>query len=396
MKLQNWNTPITRFLTAQTISLLGSSLVQYAIIWHITLTTSSGKMLTLSSLCGFLPQILISLFAGPLLDRHSRKYIIMLSDGIIAIATLSLALSFLSGCRSDVLLFIVLIIRSAGTGIQTPAVNAIIPQLVPSDQLMNVNGINSTLSSLIMFISPAISGAILSLFSIELTMFIDVITAVIGIGITSTITIPFHKPSNTQNTYLHEIKEGVLYLRTNHFISHLLIFQITILFLISPTAFLTPLLISRTFGSEVWMLTTSEMVYSLGMILGGILITVWGGFSNKLYTTLFAGALYGFLMIGIGSSPAFLIYLICNLTIGITSPLYNTPLTVTIQEKTAPQLHGRIFSLMQISTSCALPLGMSLFGPLSDLVAPQILMILSGILIIGIILTMHLTSYFKE
>lgn len=144
------------------------------------------------------------------------------------------------------------------------------------------------------------------------------------------------------------------------------------------------------------MLTTSEMVYSLGMILGGILITAWGGFSNKLHTTLLAGTLYGLLMIGIGSSPVFLIYLICNLTIGITSPLYNTPLTVTIQEKTAPQLHGRIFSLMQISTSCALPLGMSLFGPLSDLVAPQILMILSGILIIGIILTMHLTSFFKE
>lgn len=397
MKEHIWKQSIIRFLSAQTISLFGSSLVQYAIVWHITLTTSSGKMLTLSTLCGFLPQIFISLFAGTFLDRCNRKKIAMLSDGIIAFATLILGISFLLGYKSNLLLFAVLIIRSAGTGIQTPAVNAIIPQIVPGDKLMKINGINSTISSLIMFISPAISGAILSVLSIEFTLFIDVITALIGIGITSTVHINSHKTEIEQkNTYLEEITAGFVYLRENKFIRHLLVFQIIVLFLISPSAFLTPLLITRTFGTQVWRLTVSEMAYSLGMILGGLLITTWGGFRKKLNTTILAGTIYGLLMIGIGLSPIFIVYLICNTLIGVTSPCYNTPLTVTIQEKVAPQMHGRIFSFMQISTSCALPLGMALFGPLADIVKPQLLLIISGVLVVGITIFAYGSSFFSE
>lgn len=386
MKELNWKHSIIHFLSAQTISLLGSSIVQYAIIWHITLTTSSGKMLTISTLCGFVPQILISLFTGTLLDRYDRKKAIMLSDTIIAIATLGLAFSFLLGHESNILLFGVLAVRSAGAGIQTPAVNAIIPRIVPPEKLMKINGVNSTLSSLIMFISPAVSGAILSVSSIETTLLIDVVTAAIGIGITCSIRISPHlRSEHRENTYLKEVKEGFAYLRKHKFIRQLLLFQIIVLFLISPTAFLTPLLISRTFGNEVWRLTMSEMSYSLGMVAGGLLITGWGGFKNKLHTTILAGGIYGLLMICIGASPVFIVYLACNAFIGVTAPCYNTPLTVILQEKVVPNMHGRVFSFMQISTSCALPLGMSLFGPLSDKVNPAILMMIAGTLIIVVI-----------
>lgn len=145
MNEYKWKSHIARFLSAQTISLLGSSIVQYAIIWYITLTTSSGKMITLSTLCGFLPQILISLFAGVWIDRYSRKGIVMITDCLIANATLILAIFFLTGHKNIELLLAVLAIRSAGTGIQTPAVNTIIPQVVPQKHLMQVNGINSSI-----------------------------------------------------------------------------------------------------------------------------------------------------------------------------------------------------------------------------------------------------------
>ncbi len=136
-----WKRKITLLLTAQTISLFGSSLVQYAIIWYITLSTSSGMMMTISTVCGFLPQIAISIFAGVWVDRYNRKKLIMLADAIIAFVTLLLAISFLMGDENIWLLFVVLLIRSAGTGLQTPAVNAIIPQIVPQDDLMRINGI---------------------------------------------------------------------------------------------------------------------------------------------------------------------------------------------------------------------------------------------------------------
>lgn len=163
----HWKKDIALFLSAQTVTLLGSSIVQYAIIWYITLTTSSGLMITISTLCGFLPQLIISLFAGVWVDRYNRKYVSMISDAAITLVTLLLAVSFILGYKPLWLIFAVLAVRSFGTGIQTPTVNAIIPQLVPKDRLIKINGINSTLSSLNMLIAPAASGVLYAYFSIE-------------------------------------------------------------------------------------------------------------------------------------------------------------------------------------------------------------------------------------
>lgn len=385
---QSWKNTAARFLTAQTISLFGSSLVQYAIVWYVTLSTSSGRMLTISTVCGFAPQIAISLFAGVWIDRYDRKMLIMLSDTVIALSTLILAIAFLSGHRNIWLLFAVLMIRSAGTGIQTPAVNAVIPQIVPQEHLMRVNGIQSTITALIMFLSPAVSGAILSVSTLETTLFIDVFTALIGVGITSVLAIPGYRKDRMEDhagtsSGISSLKQGFLYLKTDSFVRHLLLFQIAVLFLISPSAFLTPLMVSRTFGPQVWRLTASEMTYSIGSVLGGILITSWGGFKKRLKTTVLAGWLYGVLMAGLGMAPAFLIYLACNMMIGITSPCYNSPITVSIQEQVPASMQGRVFSFMQISTSCALPLGMMVFGPLADAVRIQTLLIGGGVAVMA-------------
>ena len=385
---QSWKNTAARFLTAQTISLFGSSLVQYAIVWYVTLSTSSGRMLTISTVCGFAPQIAISLFAGVWIDRYDRKMLIMLSDTVIALSTLILDINFISGHRNIWLLFTVLMIRSAGTGIQTPAVNAVIPQIVPQGHLMRVNGIQSTITALIMFLSPAVSGAILSVSTLETTLFIDVFTALIGVGITSVLAIPGYRKDRMEDhagtsSGISSLKQGFLYLKTDSFVRHLLLFQIAVLFLISPSAFLTPLMVSRTFGPQVWRLTASEMTYSIGSVLGGILITSWGGFKKRLKTTVLAGWLYGVLMAGLGMAPAFLIYLACNMMIGITSPCYNSPITVSIQEQVPASMQGRVFSFMQISTSCALPLGMMVFGPLADVIRIQTLLIGGGVAVMA-------------
>lgn len=103
---------------------------------------------------------------------------------------------------------------------------------------------------------------------------------------------------------------GFVYLKENSFVKRLLLFQIIVLFLISPSAFLTPLMVSRTFGMEVWRLTLGEMTYSAGTALGGILIVAWGGFKNRMDTTILAGVAYGLLMIAMGLSPVFPVYLV--------------------------------------------------------------------------------------
>ncbi|GGE63892.1 MFS transporter [Priestia taiwanensis] len=391
---KNWKKKISLFLTAQMISLFGSSLVQYAIIWYITLTTTSGFMLTISTVCGFLPQIAISLFAGVWIDQYDRKKMIMFSDGIIAMVTLLLAVSFFLGYREIWLLFIVLLIRSAGTGIQTPAVNALIPQIVPQENLMKVNGVNSSITSFIMFISPAVSGGILSVITIEATLLIDVITAFIGIFIMFTLNIPsFVKKKDEKQTTVQGVKEGFLYVKDNPFIKRLLLFLIAVMILISPAAFLTPLMVSRSFGPEIWRLTASEMTFSAGAAVGGLLISAWSGFRNRMHTTILACALYGGLMIGLGIAPLFLVYLGLNFLIGITMPIFNTPINVLLQEKVNSSMHGRIFSLVQISSSCALPIGMMIFGPLADIVQVESLLIVSGgcVLLVALISQRHVS-----
>lgn len=381
---QEWKKRIIKFLTAQTISLFGSSVVQYAIIWYITLTTSSGFMMTISTICGYVPQIIISLFAGAWLDRYDRKKMMMISDGIIAISTLAIAISFLFGYNNIWLLFIVLIIRSAGTGVQTPAVNAFIPQIVPQEHLMKINGINTTLTSLMAFLSPAVSGVILSLTSIETTFMIDVVTALIGICITFTIAVPKIAKSvdkTSTKSIIEDIKYGFSYLNENKFIKHQIYYIVIVAVLISPSAFLTPLLVSRAFGAEVWRLTVSEMMFSLGAVTGGTIIATWGGFRNRRLTMIAATIFYGIMMIGIGVSPIYYIYLLFNFLIGISMPCYNTPANVLLQENADPSMHGRVFSLVQIANACALPLGTIIFGPLADMISVQTILIINGAMV---------------
>lgn len=164
-----FNKGIVLFLISQNLSLFGSSVVGFAIVWYITLETSSGTWLMLSTICSMLPQVVVSLWGGVWADRHNRKYLIMLSDAFIAISTFGLAIAFWAGFRRMELLLAVSIVRSIGAGVQTPAVNAIFPQLVPKENLTKIQGINQTLNSVLMLLAPAAGGVMLGSMDIAWT-----------------------------------------------------------------------------------------------------------------------------------------------------------------------------------------------------------------------------------
>lgn len=376
--MKNWKMNTIKFITAQTISLFGSSLVQFAIIWYITLHTQSGVMMSIATLCGYVPQMCISLFAGVWVDRYSRKFMCMLSDGLIAIATLMVMLCFFMGIGSVELLFIVLLVRSCMTGIQTPAVSAILPSLVPEEALVKVNGIQGTINSLMMFLSPALSGMVLSMMDIEYTFFIDILTAIIGIGMMFFVYVPPYEKKLSEKSMLEDMKITRDYLKTKRMIGSFLLFMFLVSFFISPAAFLTPLMVSRFYGAEVWRLSMSEMTFSLGAITGGILISSWGGFRQHLTTVLAATIVYGAMMIGLGVSTTFLLYLLFNFLIGISMPCFNAPSQSYLQKEVEGSMLGRIFSLVQIVNACALPLGTALFGPLADMVDIHFIFIING------------------
>jgi len=378
----NWIRQITLFLTGQTISLLGSAIVAYAIIWYVTLTTASGFMMTVSTLCGFLPQILVSLFAGVWADRYNRKFLIIWADVLIATATFILAIFFFLGYQELWLLFLVSGIRSFGAGIQSPAVNALIPQLVPEDKLMKINGINGSIQSLTFIAAPAISGGLLAAFSLEYTFIIDVTTAIIAVGILYFIAIPIHHKALEKQKIpaLEDLKEGLNFIRHHSFIKILFIYYALIMFFITPAAFLTPLLITRTYGNEVWRLTINEIFFSGGTMFGGVIIAIWGGYKRRIKTIAMGCFGFGFWVAFMGLAPNFILYILFIFLSGLTIPFLTAPTTVLLQEQVETDIQGRIFSILQLIATIALPLGMMIFGPLADFVDIRVMLIFSGII----------------
>ncbi|AOT70351.1 MFS transporter [Geosporobacter ferrireducens] len=380
----NWKKNIFLFLLSQTLSLFGSSLVQYAIMWYITLNTKSGLMMTISIICGFLPTFFISPFAGVWADRYNRKILIMLSDSFIAVTTLLLAILFLLGYGSMGLLFTMSAFRAIGSGIQTPAIGAFIPQIVPEDKLTKVNGINGSIQSIVMLTSPMLSGALLMMATIEAIFFIDVVTAAIAVWVLLFfLKMPAHaKAQNLQQvSYFKDMREGIVYIRDHTYVRKFFVFCAFFFFLAAPVAFLTPLQVTRSFGDDVWRLTAIEITFSLGMMLGGMIIASWGGFSNKIYTMTFSSFVIGICTIALGIVPVFWIYLLIMGIVGISMPLFNTPSTVLLQEKVEADFLGRVFGVLVMISSSMMPLGMLVFGPIADMIRIEWLLIGTGFLL---------------
>lgn len=380
---QAWKKNIILFLGSQTISLFGSALVQYAIMWYITLNTQSGVMMTISIVCGFVPTFFLSPFAGVWADRYNRKLLIILADALIAVLTLILAILFLMGYEALWLLFVMSAIRAIGTGIQTPAVGAILPQLVPEDKLTKVNGTNGSIQAIIMLVAPMVSAALLTMASMEVIFFIDVITAAIAIYILMTaLHVPTHAKALEKQTtsYFSDMKQGLVYIQNHDFLKKFFLFSAFFLFLAAPVAFLTPLQVTRSFGDDVWRLTAIEITFSIGMMAGGIVMASWGGFKNKIHSMTIAALIMGAGTFALGIIPVFWIYLVLMGIVGIAMPFYNTPSTVLLQEKVEGDYLGRVFGVLGMISTSMMPLGMLVFGPVADLVKIEWLLMGTGLL----------------
>lgn len=378
-----WKKDIVLFLLSQTLSLFGSSLVQYSIMWYITLNTKSGVMMTISIICGFMPTFFLSPFAGVWADRYNRKKLIMLSDSFIAATTLLMAILFLMGYDSIGLLFVMSAFRAIGSGIQTPAIGAFIPQIVPEDKLTKVNGINGSIQAMVMFISPMLSGVLLTMATIEAIFFIDVVTAAIAVLVLLFfLKVPAHaKAQNPQKvSYFKDMHEGIVYIGDHTYVKEFFIFCAFFFFLAAPVAFLTPLQVTRSFGSDVWRLTAVEITFSLGMMLGGVIMASWGGFSNRIHTMAFSSFIIGICTFALGVVPIFWIYLLIMGITGISMPFFNTPSTVLLQEKVEADFLGRVFGVLGMISSSMMPLGMLVFGPIADLIRIEWLLIGTGFL----------------
>ena len=382
-----WKRNAAFFLGGQFLSTFGSMLVSFSVTWHITLQEQSGGLVALFACASMLPMVLISPFAGVWADRYNRKILVNLADSAIALITLLIAVLYITGHKSIWLLFAATMARSMGQGVQMPAVNALIPQLVPEDKLAKFNGIQSTAHSLTTFASPMAAGALLSFLPIEKIFFIDVATAVVGIAtvfiFVKVAPVPVKKDRQTgAQAYWHEMKEGIRFISSQSWLKTMLVFTALFCFLAAPVAMLTPLQVARSFGGDVWRLTAIELTWSGGMVVGGIAISLWGGFQNKVHSMILAWILFGVSTVLFGVLTNFWVYLGVMVFCGMVMPLYNTPSMTLMQSKIPPEVMGRVFSALAMINGVAMPLGSVLFGPIGDVVAIEWLLVITGALMV--------------
>jgi DHA3 family macrolide efflux protein-like MFS transporter len=380
-KTSGWKKNTVLFLTSQTLSLFGTMLVQYAIMWHIVLETQSGAMMTIYIIVGVLPTFFTSLLGGVWADRYNKKHLINLADGSIALVSLVIAISLSAGTDSIVLLMTAACVRALGQGVQQPAVASLIPFIVPEDKLLRINGINSSIQSGIMLLTPIISASLMSLAPLQTLFFIDVITAAIAIGILYFLVKTPHTVSNKENaenaSHFKDLINGLSYIKSQKYLWILILLSAVFTFFMSPLSFLTPLQVTRNFGMELWRLSAIEVAFGGGMMLGGALVGFWS-FRNKIYTVGLACVAIGILTILFGFWTNFIPYLVCFAISGITVPYFNAPSMTLIQEKVPPEYLGRVFSTLTMLGTIAMPLGMLFFGPLADTVSLNCIMIAAG------------------
>jgi DHA3 family macrolide efflux protein-like MFS transporter len=285
----------------------------------------------------------------------------------------------LSGVDDLWLVFLVMAVRSVGAGIQMPAISALIPQIVPTDKLMRVNGINSSVQSSLLIIGPVAAAGIYSTVSLAAILFVDVVTAVIGLSLLATIAVPTlsRAASNDKPSYL---KEGLNYIFSHDLVRWVMvIYSIVFLLVVAPSN-LSPLMLVRTFGGDVWLLTVLELSFGIGMVAGGALMAIFASKMDRLGLMVGTSILFGVLAVVMGFTTNLILFYTLFFLIGLAVPAFSTSSMTLLQETVEPERQGRVFGFVGIVMAVAMPLGMAVLGPLADIVSVEILLIATGAL----------------
>lgn len=201
---KNWKKTFFSLYIGQSFSILSSSAVQFSIIWWITMETGSAMALTIASVVGLLPQAIIGLFAGVWIDRFDRKKIMIIADIAVALSSLSLGILFFLGIQSIIYVYIVLFIRALGETFHKPALQAVIPQLVPPSELTKAGGLGQMINSACSMAGPMIGALIMSITILPFAMLIDVVGALFAVIILFFVKIPKSKKIKLKKTKFYE------------------------------------------------------------------------------------------------------------------------------------------------------------------------------------------------
>ncbi|MFD2117998.1 MFS transporter [Paenibacillus yanchengensis] len=394
MGTQKWKRIFIALYTGQFFSLLSSAAVQFSIIWWLTDTTGSPLVLAVAGIAGFLPQALVGPFAGTIVDRYSRKRMMILADMTVAIGSLFLFFMMYFKDLSNVLVILVLVVRSLATAFHMPSMQASVPLLAPEEHLTKVAGWGQMISSITNVAGPAIGMSLLAFSSLKWVLLLDVLGAAIACTILLFIHIPRVARTEEQSTssFVEEMKEGYYAIVKHPFIFRLTMLMTAVAVLYIPVGTYFPLMVRNHFEKGVVEAGMVEIVFAIGLIVGASLLGILGDRFNKIKTMVVGMMLMGIALFISGVLPpsTFYVFVVLSGVVGLSGPLFSAPFYAYIQTEIEPHLLGRVFSFITSLSLLATPIGLGLAGVFTELTNVALLFSLVGFLVmLNAILTMR-------
>ena len=375
-----WKAKFFTIWGGQAASMFGSQLVQFALIWYLTVATESATVLAIASLVGMLPGVILGPVAGTLVDRWNRRWVMMAADGLIAAATILLAILFIFDGAEVWHIYTLMFVRSLAAAFHGNAMTASTSLMVPVEHLSRVQGINQMLNGGLNVVAAPVGALLLAVLPLQGILAIDVLTAAIAIGPLLFIEIPqperqapSRRGTGAAASMFDEFREGLGYILGWQGLMLVSAFAVAINFVISPAFALLPLLVKEHFGGGALELSWVESAFGLGVIVGGGLLGAWGGFKRKIATSM-AGLLglgLGAFLLGVAPANALPMAIGGGLVIGLMLPMINGPILAVIQSSVQPDMQARVLSILTSLCTGMAPIGLVLAGPLADRMGTQ-------------------------
>ncbi len=375
--------------TGQAFSLMGSRLVQFALVWWLTQETGSAKILAFATMMALLPQIVLSPVAGALVDRWNRRRVMLMADSLIASATALLALLYALDAVQVWHVYVLMFVRSTGGAFHWPAMQASTTLMVPQKHLSRVAGLNQTLFGVANIVSPPLGALLLEWLPLQGVLGIDVGTALLAI--TPLFFIPIPQPRSQadpgvgilplQRSVLSDLGEGLRFVWGRSGMMLVLLIATLLNMLITPAFSLLPIMVTDHFGGDAFYLAQLNSAWGIGMVLGGIVLSLWGGFKRRIVTAMSAMALMGIGFVVVGLTPASLFALAMGALFfsGFMNPIVNGSFMAVLQSTVPPEMQGRVFTLVMSGSSAMSPLGLAIAGPVADLLSVQVWFLVGGV-----------------
>ncbi|UCE44359.1 MAG: MFS transporter, partial [Candidatus Bathyarchaeota archaeon] len=355
------------FWSGQLVSLFGSSVASFVIIWWITLETGSALYLSIASLLGFAPIVILSAFAGVLVDRWSRKSLIGIVDFLQALATMALIFLF----WLDISIWHVmalLALRGVFQAFHDPAVAAITPLMVPRDKLSRMNGLSFLLTGAVTLVGPIVAAMLLELWKIGQILWIDAITFLVAVIPLLLIKIPSVRKeqdeSQSKPSFKNEFREGFAFIKNARGLLSFIMLATVLNFLITPLSTLLPYYVKFDHLGGATDLAFVGAFFQGGILAGGVLMSAIKGVKKKMVAIMLSVYVIflGYTVVALAPTGMFWFMAIGGLIMAFCIPVANVSIATIRQTVVPMKMQGRVTSVMRALASAASPFGMILSG----------------------------------